>query len=162
MLSSRPVTRGGTEQPSYPHKAAGMTSAQEFSVPTTAANRMHISLGLTLQTGKRVKNSVTREVPPDINFTTRDELGIKIRRRNTRNGHNTHLVFDPCLGPNRSGAGQAASPAWAASEVGGTEVLGRGTQHSHRRALGAQGQKGRGTVSSLGGAGAGSPQSSLL
>lgn len=75
-----------------------MTSAQEFSVPTTAANRMHISLRLTLQTGKRVKNSVTREVPPDINFTTRDELGIKIRRRHTRNGHNTHLVSESLFG----------------------------------------------------------------
>lgn len=45
--------------------------------------QMHISLGLTLKTQLRVKNSVIQEIPPDINLTTRDESGIKIRQRHT-------------------------------------------------------------------------------
>lgn len=47
------------------------------------APKMHVSLGLTLKTQLRVKNSVIQEIPPDTDLTTRDESGIKIRQRRT-------------------------------------------------------------------------------
>lgn len=50
---------------------------------TNVAPKMHISLGLTLKTQLRVKNSVIQEIPPDINLTTRDESSIKIRQTHT-------------------------------------------------------------------------------
>lgn len=97
---------------------------------------------------------------PDINFTTHDEFGIKIRQRHTQNGHDTHLVSESLFGAELTLAAQATSLAWAASEAGGTEVLGRGhtTTRPHRpRDTGGEG------VGSLDrGAGPGSPQSSLL
>lgn len=69
----------------------------------------------------------------------------------------THIWFlNPCLGPNRPWAGQAASPAPAALEAGGTEVLGRGTQPllgprspgtEGKRDTGLPGRRGRGRQS---------------
>ena len=59
-----------------------------------------------------------------MNFSTHDASGIEIRRKHTRNGHNTHLVSESLSGAALTLAVQAASPGGVgASEAGGTEVL---------------------------------------
>lgn len=72
----------------------------------------------------------------------------------------THIWFlNPCLGPNRPGAGQAASPAWAASEAGGAEGLERGPQPlPGPRSPGAEGDRDRGLPGRRRGGGRPSPE----
>ena len=88
---------------------------------TNVAPKMHISLGLTLKTQLRVKNSVIQEIPPDINLTTRDESSIKIRQTHTWNGHDTHLVSESLFGAK-------LTLAVTGSLSGMGRVWGRGTE----------------------------------